>query len=137
MKIEKCTINDITQLALLNKQLIEDENSDNPMTVKELEERMAGFLSSEYNAYFFVVEENVIGYALVKHTCTPLYLRQFLIDRNYRKKRYGTEAVNALMAYLSIESMDIEVLPWNERGIRFWESCGFQEISRYMRYKNE
>ena len=133
MIIEKCTLKDISQLASLNKQLIDDEKSDNPMNMSELEERMSGFLSSEYDAYFFVVEEKVIGYALVKNTCNPLYLRQFLIDRDYRKKHYGTEAINALMKYLNIESIDIEVLSYNERGIRFWESCGFQEISRYMR----
>lgn len=135
MKIEKCTLKDIPRLAALNKQLIEDEKSDNPMNMSELEERMTGFLSSEYEAYFFVAEEKVIGYALVKNTCNPLYLRQFLIDREYRRKHYGTEAFDALMNYLNVDSMDIEVLPWNERGIRFWENCGFREISRYMRRK--
>jgi len=135
MKIEKCTLKDVNQLALLNKQLIDDEKSDNPMNIKELEERMISFLTSSYDAYFFVIEENIIGYALVKNTCTPLYLRQFLIDRNYRKKHYGTKAFNALMEYLNVDSIDIEVLSWNERGILFWESCGFQEISKYMRLK--
>ncbi len=135
MKIQKCTLEDTPQLALLNKQLIDDEKSDNPMNIIELEERMISFLTSDYDAYFFVVEENVIGYALVKNTCNPLYLRQFLIDRNYRKNHYGTKAFHALMEYLSIDSIDIEVLSWNERGILFWESCGFQEISRYMRFR--
>ena len=52
MKIEKCTLEDVSQLAILNKQLIDDEKSNNPMTIEELEERMAGFLNSEYEAYF-------------------------------------------------------------------------------------
>lgn len=135
MEIKKCTLDDVSLLAVLNKQLIEDEQSNNPMTLKELEERMRGFLSSEYNAYFFRDEEAVVGYALVKHRCTPLYLRQFLIAREYRQKHYGTEAFHALLEYLGVEQMDIEVLPWNERGMRFWESCGFKEISRYMRFE--
>ena len=42
MEIRKCTLEDVSQLAVLNKQLIEDEQSNNPMTVKELEERMSG-----------------------------------------------------------------------------------------------
>lgn len=83
----------------------------------------------------FYIEEKVIGYALIKNTCKPLYLRQFLIDRDYRKQYYGTKAFHALMEYLCTDSIDIEVLPWNERGIRFWQSCGFHEISRYMRLK--
>ena len=33
MKIEKCTLKDVNQLALLNKQLIDDEKSDNPMII--------------------------------------------------------------------------------------------------------
>lgn len=136
MEIKKCTLEDVPQLALLNKQLIEDEKSDNPMTIEELRERMREFLNSAYDAYFFLVEDAVVGYALVKNTCTPLYLRQFLIAREYRQKHYGTEAFHALLEYLGVDRMDIEVLPWNERGRRFWESVGFQEISRYMRFEN-
>lgn len=135
MEIKKCTLDDVSQLALLNKQLIEDEQSNNPMTVKELEERMDGFLNTEYNAYFFFVENVVVGYALVKYTCTPLYLRQFLIAREHRQKHYGAEAFRLLLEYLGVDKLDIEVLPWNERGLRFWESCGFKEISRYMRFE--
>lgn len=133
MRIRKCTMDDISQLAILNKQLIEDEKSDNPMSIKELEERMLGLLNSDYEAFFFLAEETIVGYALVKNSCTPLYLRQFLIDRAYRKKHYGTEAFHTLLKYLGVESIDIEVLPWNKRGQLFWESLGFKETSRYMR----
>lgn len=133
ISIYKCTIEDVPKLALLNKQLIDDEKSNNSMSIKELEERMKGFLNAEYDSYFFMVRENVVGYALVKNTCSPLYLRQFLIDREYRKKHYGTKAFQALLEYLNVNNIDIEVLPWNEPGIRFWESLGFHEISRYMR----
>lgn len=131
--IQKCTLEDVPQLALLNKRLIEDEKSNNSMSIKELEVRMQGFLNTEYSAYFFVIQKNVVGYALVKNSCNPLYLRQFLIDRKYRKMHYGTAAFHALLQYLDVKTMDIEVLPWNEPGIRFWESLGFHEMSRYMR----
>lgn len=135
MNVRKCELKDAEMLAILNKQLIDDEKSDNPMNVKELEERMKGFLATDYQAYFFEVDDNIVGYALVKTTCTPLYLRQFLIDRKYRNQHYGTEAFRSLMELLCVDNIDIEVLSWNEAGKRFWESCGFSEISRYMRYK--
>ncbi len=135
--IRKCTLRDVSQLALLNKQLIDGEKSNNSMSIKELEERMQGFLNTEYEAYFFVVQENVVGYALVKKTCNPLYLRQFLIDREYRKQHYGTRAFRSLLEYLNVDKIDIEVLPWNEPGIRFWESLGFCELSRYMRFERQ
>lgn len=137
MVIRKCKLEDIPKLALFNKQLIEDEKSDNPMSIQELEERMTGFLKTEYDAYFFMVDEDIVGYALVKNSCRPLYLRQFLIDRKYRKHHYGTEAFNSLIQYLEVKSIDIEVLSWNEEGNRFWESCGFKDISRYMRFEQE
>lgn len=135
MEIKKCTLEDVPQLAVLNKHLIDDEKSNNPMNIRELEARMAGFLNTDYDAYFFIVNEAVVGYALVKNTCTPLYLRHFLIDRKYRKQHYGTEAFNSLIKYLGVNDIDIEVLSWNEAGNRFWESCGFKELSRYMRYQ--
>jgi len=135
MRIIKCSQDDIPQLAVFNKQLIEDEKSDNPMSVKELESRMDGFLKTEYDAYFFEVDKAIVGYALVKNSCTPLYLRQFFIGREYRKNHCGTEAFHALLEYLNVDSIDIEVLSGNEPGNRFWESLGFKEVSRYMRLR--
>lgn len=134
MNIRKCDLKDVENLAILNKQLIDDENSNNSMNIKELEERMKSFLLTDYQAYFFEVDDNIVGYALVKTTCAPMYLRQFLIDRKYRKQHYGTEAFHSLIRYLGVDNIDIEVLSWNEAGIRFWKSCGFREVSRYMRY---
>lgn len=52
MNIIKCSREDIPQLAFFNKQLIEDEKSDNPMSVSELEKRMDGFLKTEYECLF-------------------------------------------------------------------------------------
>lgn len=135
MIIHRCTLDDVPQLAVFNKQLIEDEKSDNPMNIKQLEERMKGFLKGEYEAYFFQEENHVIGYALVKTNCKPYYLRQFLIDRNYRQKHCGTKAFHMLLEHLGVTDIDIEVLSWNEAGKKFWEKCGFKEISRYMRLK--
>ena len=133
MDIRKCTQADILQLADFNKQLIEDEKSTNPMTVPELVRRMEGFLATDYDAYFFTVDDTIVGYALVKTTCSPLYLRQFFICREYRRRHYGRAAFDALLACLGTDLIDLEVLPWNEAGMRFWESCGFREISRYLR----
>lgn len=133
MRIIKCSQDDIPQLAVFNKQLIEDEKSDNPLSVSELEKRMENFLDTEYDAYFFEADSEIVGYALVKRTCSPLYLRQFFICREYRKNHYGTEAFQALLGYLNVDSIDIEVLSGNEAGNCFWESLGFKEVSRYMR----
>ncbi len=40
MEISRCTTDDCKYLAELNKELINAEGSDNPMTIRELEECM-------------------------------------------------------------------------------------------------
>ena len=137
MNIKLCTPSDIPQLAFFNKQLIEDEKSDNPMSLPELENRMRWFLETEYTAYFFCAEEDVVGYALIRHTAKPVYLRQFFIAREHRRKHYGKQAVDLLLKTLETNAVDLEVYTWNERGIRFWESCGFRPRSLYMRHEQE
>ena len=135
MQIQKFTMIDVPKLAQLNKQLIDDEKSDNPMNINELESRMKGFLETDYSAYFFIEDSQIIGYALIRNTSNPLYLRQFLIERNYRKHHYGTQAFQMLLQHLDIKEMDLEVLPWNKSGLAFWKHCGFHETCIAMRYK--
>ena len=148
MDIRKCTLADVPALARLNKQLIEDEQSDNPMNVGQLEERMRGFLEGSYEAFFFTggndapgndapdtaqpgesagAPEQVIGYALADMARSPVYLRQFFICRDNRREHCGTRAFKLLTDALGVDTIDIEVLPWNERGMRFWKSLGFEE----------
>ena len=136
MLIRKCSLLDLKELAQLNKQLIEDEKSDNAMNLEQLQKRMQDFLKSEYDAYFFMEEDCAIGYALVRHTAKPLYLRQFFITRNFRRQGKGKAALKLLLDKLKTDKIDIEVLSWNEAAIKFWESCGFTERSRYMRLEN-
>ena len=133
MRIEKCSLKDVDRLAELNKQLIEDEKSDNKMNVQELRSRMEMFLQTDYSAYFFLENNEVVGYALVNEHSKPVYLRQFLIERKYRRNHLGSKAVELLINELAVSEMDIEVLSWNETGLKFWENCGFVERSRYMR----
>lgn len=133
MILKKCTTDDLLRLAAMNKRLIEDEKSSNPMTLKELEDRMEGFITGEYNAFFFEEEGQIVGYALVRHTSDPLYLRQFYIEREQRRRHYGKQAFKLLMDHLDTDVIDIDVLPWNEAGLCFWKSLGFTETCISMR----
>ena len=137
MTIQKCMIDDCEYLAELNKELIHAEGSDNPMTIKEVEQRMKDFLQTFYEAYFFIERDKVVEYALIKMDCEPLYLRQFLIIQEYRQRHYGKQAFQMLLSYLKTDSVDIEVLSNNYQGIKFWEEMGFVERHKYMRYKNK
>lgn len=134
MRIIRCSAGDAPGLAVLNKRLIEDEQSSNPMNLRELEERMIGFLNGEYDAYYFQEDGTTVGYALVRRTVSPLYLRQFYIDRAYRRRHLGEQAFRALLETLQTDTIDIDVLPWNTAGAAFWKSLGFSETCISMRY---
>ena len=137
MQIIKCTAQDAHRLAVMNRRLIEDEGSDNPMSVDELENRMGEFLSGDYDAYFFMDDGTAVGYALVRRTSNPLYLRQFYIDRDYRRKHYGRKAFGELMNVLRAEEIRLDVLPWNKAGLSFWISLGFSETCVSMKYRKD
>lgn len=135
MEICKCSLADVKELAFMNSQLIEDEQCDNKkLNMQELEDRMLGFITGDYDAYFFLADGEVVGYGLVNNTRNPLYLRQFLIKREYRRKSYGREAFYSLLKLLGTDIIDIDVYTWNERGLKFWENCGFKERCKNMRY---
>lgn len=134
MVLRLCTYEDLDVLAKMNKQLIEDEKHDNKMNVDQLKERMSRFINSEYNAYFFCVENDTIGYALVNVKQNPLYLRHFFICREFRRKGYGKLAFKNLLQLLGTDTIDLEVMVWNETGKCFWKSLGFEERSIYMRF---
>jgi ribosomal protein S18 acetylase RimI-like enzyme len=132
--IQACTQADVPELSRLNRMLIEDEQADNLMTIPQLEQRMAGFLSADYDAFFFAAEGNRVGYALVDQTKTPPYLRHFFICRDCRRMGYGREAFFALLNHLRISEIDLDVYTWNHRGLAFWESLGFSKRCINMRF---
>ena len=135
MKINECTVDDVPLLAKMNQFFIEEQEPGTNMSLPHLEERMRGYLSSEYHAFFFMQDENIIGYALCSKSKTPTYLRQFYIGRDERHKGYGKQAFRLLLTHLDIQEKDIDVYAWNDSAIRFWRSLGF-EMKRYnMEYR--
>lgn len=135
LRIVQGTEEHVELLAKMNKELIEDEQHENPMNVGQLAERMRGFLRSTYKAYLFEAGGDVKGYALVDHSQQPLYLRQFFICRHCRREGWGRAGFHLLLRELGTDRIDIDVLAWNTRGRRFWESLGFAERSIRMRYE--
>jgi ribosomal protein S18 acetylase RimI-like enzyme len=135
LTIKSCSYDELELLAQLNKQLIEDEKHDNAMDITQLTERMKGFLETGYSAYLFCDSSLIIGYALINMKKRPLYLRQFFICRESRRRGYGKRAFCALLDSLGTDTIDLEVLVWNETGKAFWQSLGFKERSVYMRYE--
>lgn len=136
VSIRICQKEDVDLLACMNEQLIEDENFDIRPSPEQLRARMLEFIETDYKAYVFEDKGEVKGYALVNHVSKLLYLRHFFICRECRREGYGVAAFHKLMDMLEADRIDLEVMYWNERGYRFWQSLGFRERSIYMRYES-
>ena len=126
---------DVPLLASLNQMLIEDEKAETDLTMTQLEERMADFLQTSYAAFLFYDACGPLGYALCDRQQTPVYLRQFFICRDKRRKGYGRQALQLLRAHLDIRELEIDVYGWNRQGLAFWKAVGFEERFCRMRYK--
>ena len=81
MKFRHATSVDCAMLAELNQLLIRDEGHRNKMTVPELEQRMKGWLASEYAAVLFENDGEVVAYALYREQPEEIYLRQLFVVR--------------------------------------------------------
>jgi hypothetical protein len=75
MNFRRATLNDCALLAELNHQLIRDEGHRNKMTVSELEQRMKGWFTSEYAAFLFEKDGEIVAYALYREQPEEIYLR--------------------------------------------------------------
>ncbi|WP_158630037.1 GNAT family N-acetyltransferase [Cohnella sp. AR92] len=137
---------DLDLLAEMNKQLIEDEGSSNPMNRQELKERMREWLRSSWNADLLVLGDEVVGYALYcykRNQHDPnrreVYLRQYFIKREFRQRGYGLLGIERLREsrFKGIDTIEIEVLDGNSTGKSFWQKAGFLPYSILMKLEND
>jgi RimJ/RimL family protein N-acetyltransferase len=126
----------------MNKQLIEDEKSSNPMGIRELEECMREFLESNWVIDLIMKEAKIIGYTLYKYQEDLLnrnekqvYVRQYFIRRENRKMGYGIAGIELLKKtrFKDVKRIEIDVLETNPEGKRFWERAGFKPYYTNMR----
>jgi len=134
MNFRFATAADSSLLGMMNHQLIRDEGHRNRMTVPELEQRMAGWLATDYRAVIFEQDGAASGYALFRREPDYMYLRQFYVKRDRRRQGIGRSAVQwlAANAWKPKERIRIEVLAANEAGIAFWRSIGFNDYALTM-----
>ncbi len=137
MQWRQATEDDIGTLAKLNRQLIQDEGSRNRMTLGALEVRMRSWLQGSYGAVLFYLQETPpVAYAVYRDEPGGVYLRQFFVDRLYRRRGVGRQAMYLLLheIWAPEERIILDVLAHNERGRAFWQSLGFQEYAITMEW---
>ena len=126
MNIVPATLKDCDLLGTLNQQLIQDEGHRNPMTVNELAERMRAWFDSEYQGCIFLIESDVAGYTVFRSEPDFVYVRQFFVCPEFRRRGVGTNAFAWLAENVWGGSrVRIDVLTDNARAIAFWTSLGF------------
>jgi len=145
LRLQRATTSDLQVLAIMNKQLIEDEKSANPMEINELEERMRDFLEGDWHIDFIMKAEVRIGYALYQYRDDPfhgeekeVYLRQYFIAREHRNRGYGMAGIELLKKsrFKDMKRMTIDVLETNPEGKRFWDKAGFKAYYTNMRLES-
>ena len=136
MELIKATIKDIEILTKMNIQLRADEKIDNIMTEDEVKNRIIGFIEgNDYEIYILKDNISVYGYALINVIKNPNYLRQIYIGKEFRRKGLGKIFINEIMKKLKVNEIDVEVLVWNDKALKFYEDFGFKRRYLGLRYK--
>ena len=126
---------DLPLLAELNQQLIHDEGHSNSMSVAELENRMRAWLVRAYTAVLFLSEGTVVGYALYRSDHAGIFLRQFFICRDERRKSHGRAAMDLLFGRVwpAGSTVTLEALCANRAAIDFWHALEFEDYAVIFR----
>jgi ribosomal protein S18 acetylase RimI-like enzyme len=135
LSITGASEDDIPGLFIMNKQLMEDEEFDRPLNDENLRKRWEEFLTqNKYQVLLFILEDDIIGYAVVHMDQSPLYLRHFFIKREFRRMGNGSNCFHEMLNHLNTSTIDLDVMSWNERGFKFWKSLGFTERCKIMTF---
>ncbi len=95
---------------------------------------MRGWLQGEYKAVIFGDEHGPIGYAVWRPEPEGIYLRQFFVHPDQRRKGHGRAAMEWLLAnrWQQIARVRLDVLVGNDRAISFWRAVGFLDYCTTM-----
>jgi len=142
MRLRVATDEDVPLLATMNRALIEDEGSRNPMSMEELRARMTNFLADGWTAILVLEEDAVVGYLLYRAhpaeydaTRSEVFLRQLFVVRERRRQGIGRWALAEAVARHFPGDADVvlDVLVGNEGAERFWRALGFEPYAITLR----
>jgi GNAT superfamily N-acetyltransferase len=137
---------DAPLLARMNRRLIEDEGSPNPMSLEHLQSRMEGWFRDGWQVLLFDGEAGCMGYTLYQQRRDDyfpekpvVYVRHFFIDREHRGGGLGSRIFSLLKEQYFPHpcTVVLDVLATNPRGRHFWDSLGFQPYCTTLKLPNE
>ena len=120
-------------MARFNHQLIADERSGNPADEAELKERMLRWVGGRYLVALIERLGEPVGYAVWRDDEDGIYVRQFFVAREHRRRGVGRQAFALLEQGWAGRTVKLDVLPHNERARTFYRSLGFRDHSIILR----
>ena len=127
MEIVRAKLTDADILAELNKDLIEDEQHPNPMSISQLTERMREWLTTDYICYMAKEKGSIVAYCLYRNDGVHYYMRQLYVDRVHRRKGIATQLLDWLSENVwTDKKVRLDVLAHNEAAVAFYKRYGFR-----------
>jgi GNAT superfamily N-acetyltransferase len=92
---------------------------------------MQQWLATDYTAIMFEQHTMPVAYALFRPEAASIYLRQFFVERQYRRHGIGRRAIPLLLTEVwpPGRRITLDVLVHNQRGRAFWHALGFQDYA--------
>ena len=119
----------------MNDRLVEDQGSQNPFSLTELENRFVDWLQTEeYQIDLIFEQEHIIGYAVYQQRSDyyypdqqVIYVRHFYIEREYRNQGLGQAAFELLIEarFPKDIAIALDAVATNPIGQNFWIKLGF------------
>lgn len=137
------TPEDVPLLARMNRRLVEDERHRNRFRSDAwLEERMRGFLAGDYRAVLFEIAGGCVAYALYtvhRERSDTTHLRQIFVERDWRRRGVGREAMRLLREEIweAGRRITVGVLSGNADAIAFYKAVGFRPYALEMEMARE
>jgi len=131
LQFHRAALSDADLLAALNQQLIQDQGHRNASNLAELQERMRGWLATDYVAVIFEHEADVVAYALYREEAELIYLRHFFVQRPCRRRGFGKQALHLLLTQIwpVDKRLTVEVLGANAAALALFRDGGFRDYS--------
>ncbi len=132
---------DLPHVALMNRQLIEDEHSENTLDLAGLEQRLVGFLDRGWKIVICEEDDVPVGYATffvgnddLDPSRARVNIGHFFIRRERRAMGRGTAFFSQLQQdfFPSRAKIVLDVLVGNTNAQSFYRSLGFAEYSIMM-----
>lgn len=128
IEIRNATINDITEIYALVKELAEYEDGGHLVTAS-LSDYQNDFLDEQWDSTVACVDGDIVGMALYFNTYSTwkgrmLWLEDFVVTESFRRSGVGQLLWNAIIQEAKDRNcvmMKWQVLDWNTPALRFYE----------------